>query len=110
MSNKPAVEFKSSIAGGLKLTGWQKERGLSWQLSKSYKDKESGDWKESKSLTDWDLDAIVSLVAQAKEHKAKQRLEEKYGSKEGASPVAPDPVGLAAVAAKMDLADDDIPF
>lgn len=106
MSNKPVVEFKSSIAGGLKLTGWGGERGISWQLSKSYKHKESGEWRESKSLTDWDLDALVSLVAQAKEHKAKQRLAEKYGDSAAAAE-APAP---AKSLENYNAADDDIPF
>lgn len=100
MSNKPSVEFSSAISG-IKLSGWEGERGISWQLRKSYKDKETGEWKESKYLSNWDLDAVISLAAQAKEHAAERRKAEKQ------APVEAPP---AAATAKYTLADDDIPF
>lgn len=103
MSRQPLVEFKSKISG-VKLTGWEGDRGISWNLSKRYKDKESGEWKESKYLTDWDLDAIASLASQAKEFNAERRR----AVREGNLPEeAPAPI---VAVTKYDLADDDIPF
>jgi hypothetical protein len=104
MSNKPLTEFKSAISG-VKLTGWEGDRGLSWNLSKRYKDKESGEWKESKYLTDWDLDAIASLVAQAKEFNAERRRAAR--GEQATGEVAPPPTREVK---KYNLADDDIPF
>lgn len=104
MSKEPVVKFKSSIAGGLQLAGWQNERGISWNLSKRYKDKETGGWKETKNLNDWDLDAIASLVAQAKEFNAERRKAAKGGA---VTEEAPPPTFLVK---KYDVADDEIPF
>ena len=99
--NKPLVEFTSKIST-IKLAGWQGDRGISWQLNKRYKDKESGEWKESKYLSDWDLDAIASLAAQAKEFLSERRR----AAKEGGVPAA----AAAAPAKPYKLEDDDIPF
>lgn len=86
----------------MKLTGWENERGMSWSFSKRYKDKESGEWKESKYLSDWDLDALVSLAAQAKEFLSERR---RANRPEGNSaPAAP------SLAPKVKLEDDEIPF
>jgi hypothetical protein len=104
MSNKPLTEFKSAISG-VKLTGWEGDRGLSWNLSKRYKDKESGEWKESKYLTDWDLDAIASLVAQAKEFNAERRR----ATREAATGTDTPPPSTREIM-KYNVADDDIPF
>lgn len=104
MSRQPLTEFKSAISG-VKLTAWEGERGISWNLSKRYKDKETGEWKESKYLTDWDLDAISSLVAQAKEFNAERRR----ASRETATGTGTPPPPTYEVK-KYNLADDDIPF
>ena len=101
--NKPLIEFKSQISG-VKLTGWQGERGISWNLSKRYKDKETGEWKESKYLNDWDLSAIASLAAQAAEYNAERRKAAKGGA---VTEEAPPPTFLVK---KYDVADDEIPF
>lgn len=103
MSRQPLVEFKSQISG-VKLTGWQGERGISWNLSKRYKDKETGEWKESKYLNDWDLSAIASLAAQAAEYNAERRKAAKGGA---VAEEAPPPTFLVK---KYDMADDEIPF
>jgi len=103
MANKPVIEFKSKISGGLKLTAWGGERGLSWQFRKSYKDKKTGEWKETNYLSAWDLDALISLCAQAKEYLSEQRLAEKGDSpREEAAP--------APTATPVVFEDDDIPF
>lgn len=102
--NKPLVEFKSQISG-VKLTGWQGERGISWNLSKRYKDKETGEWKESKYLNDWDLSAIASLAAQAAEFNAERRRASKGEVATEESPPAP-----TFLVKKYDVADDEIPF
>lgn len=104
MSRQPLTEFKSAISG-VKLTAWEGERGISWNLSKRYKDKETGEWKESKYLTDWDLDAIASLVAQAKEFNAERRR----ASRETATGTGTPPPPTYEVK-KYNLADDEIPF
>ena len=104
MSKKPAVEFKSAISG-VKLTGWEGERGLSWNLSKRYKDKETGEWKESKYLTDWDLDAIASLTSQAKEFNAERRRAAR--GEQATDEVKPPPTYEVK---KYNLAEDEVPF
>lgn len=98
--NKPVVEFTSKISS-IKLAGWQGERGISWQLNKRYKDKESGEWKETKYLSDWDLDAIASLAAQAKEFLSERRRAARDGGavREETAP---------AKSYKVEV--DDIPF
>ncbi len=102
--NKPLVEFKSQISG-VKLTGWQGAHSISWNLSKRYKDKETGEWKESKYLNDWDLSAIASLVAQAAEFNAERRRAAKG---EAATEDGPPPPTFEVK--KYDLSKDEIPF
>lgn len=107
--NKPVVEFTSKISMGVKLAGWEGERGISWTLKKSYKDKKTDEWKESKSFTDWDLDALSSLVAQAREFQAKRRLEAKgLHSEQSTTPAVSS--APARDSYKLNLEDDDIPF
>lgn len=104
MSRQPLTEFKSAISG-VKLTAWEGDRGLSWNLSKRYKDKETGEWKESKYLTDWDLDAIASLVSQAKEFNAERRRATREATAAASTPPPPTREIM-----KYNVADDDIPF
>lgn len=104
MSKQPLTEFKSAISG-VKLTGWEGERGISWNLSKRYKDKETGEWKESKYLNDWDLDAISSLVAQAREFNAERRR----ASRETPTSTGTPPPPTYEIK-KYNLSDDEIPF
>lgn len=104
MSRQPLVEFKSKISG-VKLTGWEGERGISWNLSKRYKDKETGEWKESKYLNDWDLSAIASLAAQAAEFNAERRRAAK-----GETPTEEGPPAPTFAVMKYDLSKDEIPF
>jgi hypothetical protein len=101
MSREPLVKLESKISS-VKLTGWENERGISWNLSKRYKDKETGEWKESKYLTDWDLDALVSLAAQAKEFLSERR---KASKQEGGAP-PPTPI----IGSDYKFEDDKIPF
>lgn len=103
MSKEPTIKIESKIST-LKLTGWENERGMSWNFNKRYKDKETGEWRESKYLTDWDLDAIVSLAAQAKEFLSQRRRAKNEYNESAAVGVRPN------TEAPVKLQDDDIPF
>lgn len=62
MGNKPARAFREK---GMSLVAWASEKGgLAWQITKSYKDKTTDQWKESKYLYEGDLEALERLLAQ----------------------------------------------
>lgn len=65
MSNKPVKRFKSSVSYGLSIAVWQNENGATFSIQKTYKDKNSGEYKESKSLFANDLAAIALLAPEA---------------------------------------------
>lgn len=49
---------------GISMAGWKKDKGWSMTLpTKSYKDKESGDYVTSKSLIDWDDNSELVVMA-----------------------------------------------
>lgn len=65
-ANKPAFE---SRLGQIKVTVWANKKDgkllYSTSITKSYKDKETGDWKESSSYSRDDLPKIQELTRQA---------------------------------------------
>lgn len=63
MSNKPTAKFRS---GGIEVVRWPSSNGGStFTIQKRYKDKGSGEWKESKSLWASDLPVLAALCLQA---------------------------------------------
>jgi hypothetical protein len=51
---------------GIKVAAWEtKNGGTSFTFQKSYKNKETGEWIETKTYFDDDLKALASLIEQA---------------------------------------------
>lgn len=61
--NKPVQDFKHK---GLSVAVWPtKNGGYSYSISKRYKDKQTGEWKETKSLFKEEAEALIDLLKQA---------------------------------------------
>lgn len=61
--NKPVQDFKHK---GLSVAVWPtKNGGYSYSISKRYKDKQSGEWRETKSLFKDEAEALIDLLKQA---------------------------------------------
>lgn len=61
--NKPVQDFKHK---GLSVAVWStKNGGYSYSISKRYKDKQTGEWKETKSLFKEEAEALIDLLKQA---------------------------------------------
>lgn len=66
MSDRQTKIFKSALAYGVAIFGNVNEEGkISFSVKKSYKDKDSGEYKESKTYFGNELAALVFLVPQA---------------------------------------------
>jgi hypothetical protein len=104
MSKEPTIKFQSKISS-LKLSGWENDKGFSWVIGKRYKDKETGEWTESKYLSNWDLEALISLAAQAKEFLSERKLAAKVETGQAPWNLPDSPAKPTAT-----FGDDDIPF
>lgn len=61
--NKPVQNFRDK---GLDVAVWPaKNGGYSYSISKRYKDKQTGEWKETKSLFKEEAEALIDLLKQA---------------------------------------------
>lgn len=61
--NKPVQDFKHK---GLSVAVWPtKNGGYSYSIQKRYKDKSSGEWRETKSLFKEEAEALIDLLKQA---------------------------------------------
>ena len=61
--NKPVQDFKHK---GLSVAVWPtKNGGYSYSIQKRYKDKVSGEWRETKSLFKEEAEALIDLLKQA---------------------------------------------
>ena len=61
--NKPVQDFKHK---GLSVAVWPtKNGGYSYSIQKRYKDKQTGEWKETKSLFKEEAEALIDLLKQA---------------------------------------------
>lgn len=58
--NKPSFVLKSQISYGLQIAAWISERGVSYKISKRYKDKETGGYKNSDFLNALDIAALTA--------------------------------------------------
>ena len=60
---KPVQDFKHK---GLSVAVWPtKNGGYSYSISKRYKDKQSGEWRETKSFFKEEAEALIDLLKQA---------------------------------------------
>lgn len=110
MSNGPERTFHSAASLGLQLAAWRNDKGnLSFSLSKRYKDKESGEWKDTKYLQGSDLGGLLELANRALVYAAAQ-YDLRRAQKEDPQPAAPKRVASGAPSPKAGFDDDDIPF
>ncbi len=58
---KPAKTWR---AGGIDFAAWQNDKGYSFTTRKTYKDKSTGEYKESRYLYPSDLSAMKDLLAE----------------------------------------------
>lgn len=95
MSRKPIYNARSK---GIDIAVWEGNTGPQFTIRKSYKDKQTGEWKESKTLFSNDLEILKELITEALSWgKNVENIEE--------------PAHYAAAGATtVDLDDDDIPF
>jgi hypothetical protein len=71
MSNKPLKDFRYK---GIKLTIWPtSNNGYSCTIVKSYKPKDSTEWKESKSFFPEELEQLQQLIADARAWMSEQK-------------------------------------
>lgn len=94
----PVKTFKHADSKSIQIAVWQNDHGMSCTIKKSYKDKNSGEWKDSKYWFQEDIKALGELC-----HEAIVWFE---GEADDQKPVQVSP--KAAGAATFD--DDDIPF
>lgn len=93
--NQPVKTFKDK---GLQIAIWEtKNGGYSFSISKRFKDKVSGDWKDSKYFFKSDLEALAPLIELAVGYSADRTA---HNDAAIASPPSP----------KTDFVDDDLPF
>lgn len=51
--------------GGVTISAWRSDKGVNYTLQKRYKDKTTGEWKETKTLFPSDLVALSHLAVDA---------------------------------------------
>jgi len=97
MSRKPIYNARSK---GIDIAVWEGNTGPQFTIRKSYKDKQTGEWKESKTLFSNDLEILKELITEALSWgKNVSNIEE--------------PSQLVAAnqsVESVDFKDDDIPF
>jgi len=101
--NKPVQDFKHK---GLSVAVWPtKNGGYSYSISKRYKDKQSGEWRETKSLFKDEAEALIDLLKQALAYGGSREEHEHEGIPSGQGKPGPK--------VKYELTDeeiDDLPF
>ena len=101
--NKPVQDFKHK---GLSVAVWPtKNGGYSYSISKRYKDKQSGEWRETKSLFKDEAEALIDLLKQALAYGGSREEHEHEGIPSGQGKPGPK--------VKYELTEeeiDDLPF
>lgn len=79
--NKPVQDFKNK---GVSVAVWTaKNGGYSFSIQKRYKDKQSGEWKESRYYYKDELEALIELLKEAVTYASNRAEHESQGSKSG---------------------------
>jgi len=97
---KPKKAFRNK---GIDIAAWENDRGrVSFTLRKTYKNKETGEYKETKYLFANDLKDLRDLITEALDwnHTLADRTEHEYAAVESGSLKKTTTVNV----------DDDIPF
>jgi len=105
-SRRPIRKFKTGLSFGVAVSVWKNDKGHSVTITKSYKDKQTGEWKESSGYFREDLAAIALLMPQAIafiDEQEEHAYQESKGQGNGGAQALPQPSGGRSF-------DDDIPF
>lgn len=113
MSKQPDIKLKSNISFGIQLAGWVGEKGTSFKINKRYKDKNSGEWKDTEWLSPQDLAGLSFLIpeaiAQAQQHEQLNKGEKQNGN----THISADTEAKAGEASSVKVStfdDSDLPF
>lgn len=96
---KPLKTWKTGLSTGLQVAAWENQSGVSFTISKRYKDKDTGEWKESKSFYPSDLAALAHLAPAAIQFADLMWEQEKQNS-----------AGIAPKDTVKSFDVDDVPF
>ena len=88
--------------GGIQITAWKNDYGLSYTITKTYKDKKTDEWKESKYLYKSDLEKLLNILPSAVEWATEKEPTRDAPGKEL--------VGEPGEQKAPSFDDDDIPF
>lgn len=98
--NKPVMDYKNK---GVSVAVWTaKNGGYSFSIQKRYKDKQSGDWKESKYYYKEEVEGLIELLKEAVLYASNRSEHESQGSKSGSGQ------NVARELTQEEL--DDLPF
>lgn len=101
--NKPLQDFKNK---GLSVAVWAgRNGGYTFTVQKRYKDKQTGEWKETKSLFKEEAEALIELLQQALAYGGTRETHEHEG--------VPSGQGKPSAPVQYELTQeeiDDIPF
>lgn len=79
--NKPLQDFKNK---GVSVAVWAaKNGGYSFSLQKRYKDKQSGEWKESRYYYKDEIEGLIELLKEAVKYASNRSEHESQGSAQG---------------------------
>ena len=79
--NRPVQDFKNK---GVSVAVWNtKNGGYSYSVQKRYKDKQTGEWKESRYWYKDELENLIELLKQAMAYAGDRTEHESQGSKSG---------------------------
>lgn len=79
--NKPLQDFKNK---GVSVAVWAaKNGGYSFSLQKRYKDKQSGEWKESRYYYKDEIEGLIELLKEAVKYASNRSEHESQGSVSG---------------------------
>lgn len=79
--NKPLQDYKNK---GVSVAVWEaRNGGYSYSIQKRYKDKQSGDWKESKYYYKEEVEGLIELLQEAVKYASNRSEHESQGSKPG---------------------------
>jgi hypothetical protein len=79
--NKPIQDFKNK---GVSVAVWNaKNGGYSFSIQKRYKDKQSGDWKESRYYYKEEMEGLIELLQEAIKYASNRSEHESQGSQNG---------------------------
>lgn len=98
--NKPLQDFKNK---GVSVAVWtNKQGGFSFSIGKRYKDKQTGEWKESRYYYKDEVEGLIELLKEAVTYAHNRAEHESQGSK-----------STTQATTKYEISDEDwgdIPF